>query len=66
MELQIRCLKLSLLQIYIYLQLIKGPQRKMKLINKNMDGVRMGMMKVPYLQKYNKQMEEGQLLIMKA
>jgi hypothetical protein len=38
----------------------------MKLINKNMDGVRMGMMKVPYLQKYNKQMEEGQLLIMKA
>jgi hypothetical protein len=68
MELQIRSLKLSLPQTYSYLELIKGPQRKMRLISGNMDGVRVrvGVMRVPYLQKYVKQMEEGQLLIMKA
>ncbi len=66
MELQIRSLKLSLPQTYSYLELIKGPQRKMRLISRNMDGVRVGVMKVPCLQKYCKQMEEGQLLIMKA
>ncbi len=45
----IKNLKLSLLQIYNYLQLIKGPQRKMGFINIYMDGVRMGVMKAPYL-----------------
>ncbi len=63
MELQIR--KLSLPQISSYLQLIKGPQRK-RLISGNMDGVRLGVMKVPYLQKYCKQLEKGQPLTMKA
>jgi hypothetical protein len=58
MELQIRSLKLSLHQISSYLQLLKGPQRK-RLISGNMDGVRVGVMKVPYLQKYCK-LEEGQ------
>jgi hypothetical protein len=66
MELQIRSLKLSLPKIYSYLEQIKGPQRKMRLISGNIDGVKVGVMKVPYLQKYCKQMEEGQLLIMKA
>jgi hypothetical protein len=66
MELQIRSLKLSLPQISSYLQLIKEPQKKMRLISRNMDGVKVRVMKVPYLQKYCKQMEEGQLLIMKA
>jgi hypothetical protein len=47
MELQIRCLKLSLPQISSYLQLIKGPERKMRLISGNMDGVRVRVMKVP-------------------
>ncbi len=65
MELQIRSLKLSLPQISSYLQLIKGPQRK-RLISGNMDGVRVGVMKVPYLQKYCKQLEEGQPLTIKA
>jgi hypothetical protein len=31
----------------------------MKLINKYMDGMRMGVMKVPYLQKYYKYREES-------
>ncbi|CAK9882227.1 unnamed protein product [Sphagnum jensenii] len=48
MELQIRNLKLSLPQISSYLQLIKGSQKK-RLISRNMDRVRVRVMKVPYL-----------------
>jgi hypothetical protein len=58
-----KSLKKSVPQIYNYLQLIKGPHRKMRFISEYMDGVRMGRNDEGPLLTKILQVEKGRLIV---